>query len=171
MALPADDRQAPGDPRRRNASLLRSILRAFAALAVVCMMGVWLTRTFWDDAAQNQSLRDLRTGSKEERLIAAGQLVATPRPERAETVFSALIQALHDDDDEVRSAAVNSLGMVVRQSLDSWTSVPSLLQKNLPLATAASRATLALLEDKNSQVQYEALRALLAIHVGWISDT
>jgi len=120
-----------------------------------------------ENSAQDQYIRDLRFGSDQVRVIAARQLVATPRSGHGERVVNALIEALHDKDDEVRCASVNSLGSVLQQLLNTWKNNADELRKNRSLITAASRATIALLKDRSDDVKAGALRALLAMHLSY----
>ena len=64
----------------------------------------------------------------------------------------------------MRAATVTSLGAVVQQLLASSKNSPAEMKKRLPLVADASRATLAMLNDRSEEVQNDALVALLAMH-------
>ena len=165
MAIDSDRSDGEPKPKKPPLSSLRFIFKTMIVLGATSWLIIWLAGVIWEDSTQNTYTRDLQTGNPEERRTAAGMLIATPRHGDVDKVVSALILALRDEDDEVRRTSVNSLGAVVRQLLDLWKNQPDELKEHKALVTAASRATMMLLKDRQDDVKTAALCALLSMHV------
>ncbi len=145
-------------------SFFRINVRTMMILVATSSLVIWSARRVWEDSTQSPYIRVLQFGNTADRRDAARQLIATPRPGEAQKVVGALIRGLHDEDVEVRTAAANSLGSVVRQLLDRWRDGPHELRTNQPLVSTTTRELAGLLKDSSDAVKSDVLRALVAIH-------
>jgi len=150
--------------RKPGRSFFRINVKTMMILVATSSLVIWSAKRMWEDSTQSPYIRVLQFGNTADRRMAARQLIATPRPGEAEKVVGALILGLRDDDAEVRLSSANSLGDVVRQLLEGWKTSPELLRTNQPLVSTASRALIALVNDRDDAIKTEALRALVAIH-------
>src|SRR5262249_28606782 len=97
-------------------SRLRTGVRALLALVASCTFLAWVGSTVWDNLDRNESLRLIRSGTVEERRLAAGNLRLVRQDSEIERAIAALIGALGDEDAHVRADAVLSLCSLGRQS-------------------------------------------------------
>ncbi len=152
---------APGKPRRGP---FRVSVRTLLLLVAISSLLIWSSLRIWEQTTQNQFIRVLQYGDTVDRRVAARELVAAPKPGEVERVLSALVLALGDEDAQVRAAAANSLGSVMRGLLDGWKPAPEELQAHQPLVSVVTRGLLGRLQDGDAEVRREALRALVAVH-------
>jgi len=150
--------------RKSGRSFLRINVKTMMILVATSSLVIWSAKRMWEDSTQTLYIRVLKFGNTADRRMAARRLIATPRPGEAEEVVGALILGLRDEDAEVRTASANSLSSTLRELLDGWDTTPGALRANQPLVSAASRALIGLMNDRNDVIKTEAIRSLVAVH-------
>jgi HEAT repeat protein len=90
-------------------------LRGVLALIASCALITWAWLRLSDSLESNESLRLIRAGTVSQRRTAAGNLRSETGDQEVQRAFSALVDALRDDDAEVRGMAAQSLAVLVNQ--------------------------------------------------------
>src|SRR5262245_3107380 len=102
----------PPHGRRFFQVRVRGALTLVACFAVITWSGLRIK----DNLEGSESLRRIREGTAAERRAAAAELRSETTAGAIEGAFSALLEALADDDAEVRAMASGSLAALARRS-------------------------------------------------------
>jgi HEAT repeat protein len=146
-------------------SRLRTGVKGFLALVASCAFLGWFGSTLWDNLERNESLRLIRSGTVDERRLAAGNLRLVTRDREIDGAIAAPSEALGDEDAQVRAEAVISLASLVRQSRDQGTVLaePGRLEQRVEVAT---RGLIPVLSDSDPSVRAAAVIGLAAMARG-----
>jgi HEAT repeat protein len=131
-------------------------LKSLIALVACCGAIFWAWRVVRESGPIPRMASKLRTGSVEDRRLAARDLGVLP-PTEVGAAIPTLIAALGDDDSEVAVQAAQSLGA------DAMTATS--LKDGQPAVTAASQALARALADRRPEVRAAAAGALGVIGI------
>ena len=151
--------------RTAGKSRFRTVVRGLLALVASCLLLVWVGSTIWDNLERNESLRLIRSGTTDERRLAAGNLRLVTRDSEIDRAIAALMVALGDEDAQVRAEAIGSLGSLVCQSRDRGTASaePGQLEKRIDVAM---RGVIPMLSDPDAGVRTAAVIGLAVMTSG-----
>jgi HEAT repeat protein len=155
------DRSLPADTKVAGRKEFFQVgLRGVLALVASCALMTWAWLRLSDSLESNESFRLIRTGTAAQRRTAAGHLRSETGDQEVQRAFAALINALGDDDAEVRGMAAQSLAVLVNQLQGRPAITPSetgLLKTRIDTAV---RGLVKLLADPDVAVRVAATQGL-----------
>ncbi|HZW31499.1 MAG TPA: HEAT repeat domain-containing protein [Isosphaeraceae bacterium] len=158
------DRAVDSSPTEGN-SRLRTGVKGVLALVASGALIVWVGSTIWDNLERDESVRLIRSGTVDERRLAAENLRRATGDREIDRAIAALREALGDEDAQVRAEAITSLAGLVRQARDSGTASAASgpWEKRFEVAM---RGLIPLLSDPDPGVRTAAVIGLAVIAPG-----
>lgn len=146
---------SPGSPIVDRTGGWRISVKTLIVLVATCAVIFWSIRTLWEDVPVNRLVKSLHYGDPSDRRDAATNL-GSVGSEDLEVVIPALIGALRDGDEGVRSTVARSLGLSGGFALRSGL--------NPGLVSTAVRGLVAALEDVRPSVRAAAAGGLYVVY-------